>query len=80
MKTIALCIKTIDRVGMTHEVISCLLADHVDIERMEVESGSIHLKIRSVPSGVFKKLTERIQANPRGEGIGTGSNSSVRDA
>ncbi|MBA4548318.1 sigma 54-interacting transcriptional regulator [Thermoactinomyces intermedius] len=64
MKTIALCIKTIDRVGMTHEVISCLLADHVDIERMEVESGSIHLKIRSVPSGVFKKLTERIRQIP----------------
>ncbi len=64
MKTIALCIKTIDRVGMTHEVISCLLADHVDIERMEVESGSIHLKIRAVPSGVFKKLTERIKQIP----------------
>ena len=65
MKTIALCIKTIDRVGMTHEVISCLLADHVDIERMEVESGSIHLKIRSVPSGVLsKKLTERIRQIP----------------
>ncbi|MBA4602147.1 sigma 54-interacting transcriptional regulator [Thermoactinomyces mirandus] len=56
METISLRLKTEDRVGITHDVISCLLPYHTDIVRMEVKPHFIHLKIGSIPSGLFKKL------------------------
>lgn len=56
METVTLRLKTEDRVGITHEVISCLLAYHTDIVRMEVKPHFIHLKIRFIPSGLLKKL------------------------
>lgn len=64
MKTIALRLKTEDRVGITHDVISCLLADHVDIVRMEVKPGFIHLKIQFISPELFRELTARMQKIP----------------
>lgn len=56
METVTFRLKTEDCVGITHEVISCLLAYHTDIVRMEVKPHFIHLKIRFISSDLLKKL------------------------
>ncbi len=56
METFTLRLETEDRVGITHEVISCLLAYHTDIVRMEVKPHFIHLKIRFISFDLLNKL------------------------
>jgi len=60
MQGITLEIKSMNRVGITHEVITCLAASEIDIIGMEVKPEYIYVKIPPVPSVLLQGLVEKI--------------------
>lgn len=60
MQTITLEIKTIDRMGITHDVSTCVTKRNLDIVRMEVKSHYIFLKVTSSYPQQLRDILEQI--------------------
>lgn len=60
MQTITLEIKTIDRLGITHDVSTCVARSNLDILRMEVKSSFIYLKVSSSFPQPLAQIIEQI--------------------
>jgi transcriptional regulator of aroF, aroG, tyrA and aromatic amino acid transport len=60
MESVTLMIRTLNRVGMTHDVLACLFRREIDLVAMEVVPQIIYLKIPSVEPERLEDLSEAI--------------------
>lgn len=64
MKTVTLQVHTVNRIGMTHDVIECLIDKHVDVIGMEVRPAIIYLKIPAVHADLQEELIKAMRKVP----------------